>query len=164
MMLSGLLTRLEATSLATAVRESTWLFPTIETLHVLSIALVVGTIMIVDLRLINVASRRRAVSELMRETLPWTWVAFVCAVITGSMLFSSQAVKYSQDGPFEFKMLLLLLAGINMAAFHLGSYRSVALWDRAVMTPTGARIAGGLSLAIWVTVVALGRWIGFTTN
>lgn len=164
MILSSLFTRVEATPLATAVRESTWLFPTIETLHVLSIVLVVGTIMIVDLRLINVASRRRPVSELMRETLPWTWVAFICAVITGSMLFSSSAVKYSQNGPFEGKMLLLLAAGINMAIFHLGAYRKVALWDRDAMTPTGARIAGGVSLAIWVTVVSLGRWIGFTTN
>ncbi|MGH8260879.1 MAG: DUF6644 family protein, partial [Steroidobacteraceae bacterium] len=74
-MYNELFTRLEATSVATAVRESTWMFPTIETLHVLAITLVVGTIMIVDFRLINVASRRRSVSELMNEVLPWTWVA-----------------------------------------------------------------------------------------
>lgn len=163
-MYNELFTRIEATQVATAVRESTWLFPTIETLHVLSIALVVGTIMIVDFRLINVASRRRPVSELMNEVLPWTWVAFICAVITGSLLFSSAAMKYSHNPQFLFKMLMLLVAGTNMAVFHLGSYRKVALWDREVMTPTGARIAGGLSILIWVSVVALGRWIGFTTN
>jgi hypothetical protein len=155
-------TRLEATPFATAVRESTWMFPTIETLHVLAITLVVGTIMIVDFRLINVASRKRPVSELMREVLPWTWVAFVFAVITGSMLFSSAAVKYSHNGPFVTKMILLLVAGLNMAVFHLGSYRKVAIWDRDVMTPTGARVAAGISLALWVTIVAMGRWIGFT--
>lgn len=163
-MYDQILNRIAETPIATAVSESTWLFPTIETLHVLSIALVVGTIMIVDFRLINVASRRRPVSELMNEVLPWTWVAFVCAVITGSLLFSSAAVKYAHNPQFLFKMLLLLIAGTNMAVFHLGSYRKIALWDRDVMTPTGARIAGGLSLLIWVTVVALGRWIGFTTN
>lgn len=164
MTLNTILAHLEATPFATAVRESTWLFPTIETVHVLSITLVVGTIMIVDLRLINVASPRRAVSQLMRETLPVTWIAFTSAVITGSMLFSSHAVKYAHNGPFEFKMTLLLLSGINMSIFHLGTYRSVALWDRDVMTPTAARIAGSVSLAIWVTVICLGRWIGFTTN
>lgn len=163
-MYDQILSRLEATSVATAVRESTWLFPTIETLHVLSIALVVGTIMIVDFRLINVASRRRPVSELMNEVLPWTWVAFICAVITGSLLFSSAAVKYAHNPPFLFKMLLLLIAGTNMAVFHLGAYRKVELWDREAMTPTGARIAGSISLLIWVSVIALGRWIGFTTN
>jgi Family of unknown function (DUF6644) len=158
------LNRIEATSVATAVRQSTWLFPTIETLHVLSITIVVGTIMIVDLRLINVASRNRPVSALMNQTLPMTWIAFACAVVTGSLLFSSSAVKYVHCWQFDGKMGMLLLAGLNMAVFHLGSYRSVGLWDRAEMTPTGARIAGGLSLAIWVTVVALGRWIGFATN
>jgi Family of unknown function (DUF6644) len=158
------LNRIEATSVATAVRQSTWLFPTIETLHVLSITLVVGTIMIVDLRLINVTSRNRPVSTLMNETLPITWIAFASAVITGSLLFSSSAVKYVHCWQFDCKMGMLVLAGVNMAVFHLGSYRSVALWDRDAMTPTGARIAGGLSLAIWVTVVALGRWIGFATN
>ncbi|HTV52879.1 MAG TPA: DUF6644 family protein [Steroidobacteraceae bacterium] len=161
---TDMFSRLESTSVATAIRESTWLFPTVETLHVLSIVLVVGSIMIVDLRLINVASRRRAVSELMNEVLPWTWLAFFCALITGSLLFSSAALKYIHAAPFRAKMVLLLFAGINMAIFHLGSYRKVALWDRASMTPTGARVAGALSLAIWVTVIACGRWIGFVTN
>lgn len=163
-MINEFLTQLEATSVATAVRENTWLFPTIESLHVLAISLVVGTIMIVDFRLINVASRRRPVSEIMREVLPYTWVAFCCALITGGLLFSSAAVKYAHNPPFLFKMLLLLVAGTNMAAFHLGSGRKIALWDRDIMTPTGARVAGGLSILIWVSVVALGRWIGFTTN
>lgn len=161
---NAFLNSLEQTSLATAIRESTWMFPTVETLHVLSIVLVVGTIMIVDLRLLNVASRRRPVSELMNEVLPWTWGAFACAVVTGGLLFSSSAMKYAHSAVFEFKMVMLLIAGINMGVFHLGAYRKVHLWDREVMTPTGARIAGALSLAIWVTVVSLGRWIGFTTN
>lgn len=164
MQLNDLLTSIEANPIATAVRENTWLFPTIESVHVLSIALVVGTIMIVNFRLINVVGRKRPVSELMRETLPWTWGAFVSAVITGSLLFSSSAMKYAHNWEFEVKMVMLLLAGINMAVFHLGSYRRIALWDRDGMTPTGARIAGALSLAIWVTVVSLGRWIGFATN
>jgi hypothetical protein len=162
MLQSEIFKHLEATPVATAIRESTWLFPTIETLHVLAIVLVVGTIMIVDLRLINVASRRRPVSELMNEVLPWTWMAFTLAAITGFLLFTSSAVKYVHDAPFVYKMALLLIAGVNMAVFHFGSYRKVALWDRDSLTPTGARIAGGLSLVIWVTVVALGRWIGFT--
>jgi hypothetical protein len=163
-LLMEFLKALEATPVATAVSQSTWLFPTIETLHVLSNTLVVGTIMIVDLRLINVTSRNRPVSALMRETLPITWIAFACAVITGSLLFSSSATKYAHCWEFDLKMGMLLLAGINMAVFHLGSYRSVELWDRASMTPVGARIAGGLSLVIWVSVVVLGRWVGFATQ
>ena len=155
---------LEATPFATAVRESTWMFPTFETLHVLFIALVVGTIMIVDFRLINVASRHRPVSVIMREVLPWTWGAFAGALIFGGLLFCSAATKYAHNPQFLFKMLLLLLAAANMAVFHLGSGRKIELWDQASMTPNGARIAGGLSMVIWVSVIVLGRWIGFATN
>ena len=161
MSLSYWLTRLEGTPFATAIRESTWLFPTIETVHVLCIVPVVGSIMIVDLRLLNLTSRGRAVTELTAEVLPFTWSAFICAAITGGLLFSSSAVKYSQNGPFRFKMVLLLVAAINMAIFHLGIFRTVEHWDRSPRIPFGARLGGGLSLMLWITVVASGRWIGF---
>ncbi|HTY92623.1 MAG TPA: DUF6644 family protein [Steroidobacteraceae bacterium] len=161
-MIKHLLTLLQASAWGTAVRESTWLFPTIETLHVLSLVTVVGSIMVVDLRLLNLASRDRSVRELTEDVLPWTWTAFVCAAITGSLLFSSSAVRYSGIWQFETKMCLLVLAGINMAIFHLGAYRSVDQWDRApARPPFAAKLAGGVSLLIWVTIVGLGRWTGF---
>jgi hypothetical protein len=152
----------EATPWGTAVRESTWLFPTIESIHVLSLVLVVGSIMVVDLRLLNIASRRRSVKELTDEILPWTWTAFACALITGSLLFSSSAVRYTGIWQFDAKMCMLVLAAINMGIFHLGAFRSVAHWDLAPSKPPlAARLAGGISLTIWVIIVALGRWIGF---
>jgi len=161
-MIKDLLHALEASPWGTAVRESTWLFPTIESIHVLSLVLVVGSIMVVDLRLLNLASRQRSVKELTDEVLPWTWTAFVCAAITGTLLFSSSAMRYSGIWQFEAKMCMLVLAAINMGIFHLGALRSADQWDRAHgRTPVGARVAGGVSLGIWVTVVALGRWIGF---
>jgi hypothetical protein len=163
MPVSDLLGALENLPVGVAVRESTWLFPTLESLHVISIALVVGTIMIVDLRLLYIASRSRAASELINEVLPWTWVAFACAVMSGGLLFMSAAVKYAHNAPFQLKMLLLLLAGINMAIFHRRSYRQIGLWDCGPMIPAGARLAGGISLLIWVIVVAMGRWIGFVS-
>jgi hypothetical protein len=94
--------------------------------------------------------------------LPWTWTAFVIAAITGGLLFSSAATKYIGLWPFRIKMVLLALAAINMGIFHLGVFRGVAAWDRAPATPpTAARVAAGISLTIWVIVVAMGRWIGF---
>jgi hypothetical protein len=162
-MFEKLLAALQAAPWAQAVSESTWLFPTIETLHVLALTLVVGSIMVVDLRLLNLASRNRSVRELTSEMLPWTWVAFVCAVITGGTLFSSAATRYWGIVPFRAKMVMLMLAGLNMAVFHLGAYRGVAAWDRApAVPPPAAKLAGGLSLLIWVSVVMLGRWIGFS--
>ncbi len=155
------LERIENTALGTAIRESVWLFPTLETLHVLAIVLVVGTILMIDLRLLNIASRERSVTEIASEVLPWTWVSFVVAVISGTLLFISSAERYFENVPFRVKMLLLLCAGVNMAVFHLITFRGVRHWDSGATTPLGARIAGGLSLVIWVSVVTFGRWIGF---
>jgi len=162
MNLHNLLSQLEAAPFARAIRESTWLFPTIETVHVLFLTLTVGSILIVDLRLLNLASRNRPVKDLTAQLLPWTWTSFIIAAVTGSLLFSSAATRYAQLWPFQAKMAGLALAGLNMAVFHLGAYRGVDEWNRPpAAPPAAARIAGGLSVAIWVTMIGLGRWIGF---
>lgn len=162
-MFEKLLAALQAAPWADAISESTWMFPTIETVHVLALTLVVGSIMVVDLRLLNLVSRRRPVRELVDEVLPWTWAAFACAAITGSLLFSSAATRYWGIWPFRAKMVMLMFAALNMAVFHLGAYRGVAGWDRApAVPPPAAKLAGGLSLLIWMSVIVLGRWIGFS--
>lgn len=150
------------TSLGTAIRESATLFPIIESIHVIALTFVVGSIWIVDLRLLGVASRNRGVTALTNEILPWTWGSFVLATVTGLLLFCSNAVHYYENVPFRVKVVLLALAGLNMALFHSTTYRGVASWDTAAKPPAAARIAGGASIALWVGVVAFGRWIGFT--
>jgi putative copper export protein len=154
---------LENTAVATTVRESTWLFPTIETLHVLAITLTAGSIMMVDLRLLHLSARDRHVRAVADEILPWTWTAFAFAVVTGGTLFSSHALKYANNFDFRMKMALLGVAGLNMLIFHLGAFRRVALWDTGGGPPSAARWAGAISLGVWITVIGFGRWIGFTT-
>jgi len=155
--------QLQDLSFPSQIRESDWLFPTLETVHVLALVLVVGSILIADLRLLGIANRARPVRSVIAETLPLTWSAFAVAAVAGSLLFSSKAVTYYDDWPFRIKMLCLVLAGINMACFHALTYRHVAQWDMGP-TPIGARVAAGLSLILWVTIVGAGRWIGFTTR
>lgn len=152
------------TSLANAVRESESLFPWSESVHVLAIAAVVGSISFVDLRLLGLASRGRPVSQLVNEVLPVTWIAFVVAVVSGLTLFASNAVEYYNNPSFRIKMVLLMLAGMNMLVFHGITYRGVGQWDTLPRPPVGAKIAGGTSLLLWIGVVAFGRWIGFTTG
>ncbi len=152
---------LESTSPAIAISESSWLFPGIESVHVLAIALVVGSITMVDLRLLDLNLRERPAGELIAEVLPWTWISFAVAVCSGALLFSSNATHYWGTVPFRAKMLLLTLAGINMLAYHATIHRSVDLWGRRPSTPRAAKISGGLSLGLWIGVVTLGRWIGF---
>lgn len=160
-MLEGALQWIQNTSVAVAIGESTWLFPTIESIHVLAITLVVGTIAVIDLRLINLAGSGHALSELLAEILPVTWVCFLTALISGGLLFSSHAIKYFHNTPFQLKMLFVLLAGLNMLVFHVFGMRRVRDWDLAPRVPRHAMVAGTLSLIFWVSVVACGRWIGF---
>jgi len=113
---------------------------------VLSLVLVVGSIMVVDLRLLNIASRRRSVKELADEILPWTWTAFVCALITGSLLFSSSAVRYTGIWQFDAKMCMLVLAAINMASSTWAPSARSPSGPRPSKPPLAAKLAGGISL------------------
>jgi hypothetical protein len=131
--------------------------------HVIAIALVVGTIAIVDLRLVGLASTGRPYAELSREVLPLTWSAFAVAAAMGALMFISQPVGYFHNVAFRLKILLLVLAGVNMLVFQLITGRGVAAWDGAAV-PVAGRIAGMLSLALWITIVFFGRQVGFTMS
>jgi len=152
----------EAWPLSEEIQISAWLFPAIETLHVVAITLVFGTVLIVDLRVLGLASGRRPVTALAREVLPWTWIAFVLAAVSGGLMFISKADGYFFNLQFRLKLCLLLAAGLNMALFHIGPFQGVHSWDEDKTAPMRARLACGLSLGIWLGIVSLGRWIGFT--
>ena len=161
-MLQDLIAFVEHGTLGELIREDDLLFPCIESVHVLAICLVVGSIAVVDLRLLGFASVDRPVGRLMRSILPITVGAFGLAVAAGSLLFISHASKYLENRFFIAKITLIALAGVNMAVFHLIGARNLDQWENDALPPLFARVAGGLSLFLWVSVVACGRWIGFT--
>jgi len=156
---------LQSTWIATAVAENDILFPWIESVHVLAIVLVVGTISIVDLRLLGVASLDISAKRLMRDVIPYTWAAFAIAAITGSLMFSSDATHYAHNRLFQIKLVMLVLAGLNMAVFHLFGERDIERWDApGATTPVAAKAAAAVSLMAWIAVVSLGRGTGFTMH
>ena len=161
MALPALFKALQASPLGSTISQSTWMFPTIETVHVVAIATVIGTIAVVDLRLLGVASKARPASALIREFLPWTWGAFALAVISGGLLFTSRAADYMALPAFVAKFAIMALAAANMLVFHLTAERRIAAWDLGRPT-AGARIAGGLSLFLWAAIVVCGRQVGFS--
>ncbi len=161
-LLSALISYFEDSALADNIRENDLLFPLIESVHVLSICLVVGSILVVDLRLLGLASINRPVSRLTNAILPLTWSAFAIAVASGGLLFISNATKYLANGFFVAKIFLILAAGLNMAIFHAISARDLPKWENKTALPLRARLAGGLSILLWISVVTCGRWIGFT--
>ncbi len=162
MAIADVLQAIEESGIATAVRESALLFPLIESIHVIAIAFVFGTVIFVDLRLLGLASRKVSVTRMTNDLLPWTWGAFVLAAITGVLLLASTAIRYYDNTPLRLKFLFMAMAGINMLVFHFVTYRDVNRWDNDAMPPAAARTAGGISILLWVLVIFFGRWIGFT--
>ena len=153
---------LEATVPAQAISQSAWMFPAAETIHVIAIALVVGSITVLDLRLLGISWNRRPITEIAGEVLPWTWISFSVAAVAGVVMFVSAAGKYIVDLPFQLKFVLMFLAAVNMAVFHRFTYPGVAQWDRNVSPPRAAKIAAALSLVFWIGVVTCGRLVSFS--
>ena len=156
--MSELMEWLQNTPLAVSVSED-W-FPWVESLHVLCLALVAGSIFLVDTRLLGLTSRNLRFTYLSERLLPWTWTAFIGAALTGGAMFIAGATNYAHNAPFLIKMCLLVLAGINMLYFQFVTFRSVQSWDTGRPIPA-ARAAGAISLTLWCLVIGFGRWIGF---
>jgi hypothetical protein len=152
----------EDSAIAESIREGDALFPFIESVHVVAICLVVGSIFVMDLRLLGLASLHRPVGRLAGAILPVTWSAFALAATSGSLLFISNATKYLGNGYFAAKMFLIFAAGLNMIIFHAISARDLRQWEKEPLPPLRARLAGALSILLWIAVVACGRLIGFT--
>jgi hypothetical protein len=152
---------LQNTPWGTAIRESTLMFPIVETTHVLGLGLSVGTVAVFDLRLLGLGLRREPVSQVMSQIMPWSVAGFIVMFLTGGLLFWSQALKAYDSVFFRIKLLLLLLAGVNALVFQFTVYRSMATWDQAEVTPLKARITGGLSLLLWIGIIAAGRTMAY---
>ena len=159
-----LLAALEASSIATSIRESLYLFPFIEAAHVIGLTMVFGTIAIVDLRLLGLASTRRPFSRIASDIMRWTWAAFALTALTGLLMFSTNAAVYYHNVYFRAKMAMLVCAGINIVIFERTAGRSMHRWDRDVAAPRAGRTAAVVSLVVWIGIIFLGRWIGFTTT
>jgi hypothetical protein len=162
--LQPLLLSLQNSAIPTAIREGESFFPWIECIHVLALTVVIGSIAIVDSRLLGLTSRDRTVAATTAAVLPITWCAFVLAALTGGLLFSSNAVAYSHNVYFQAKLALIAVAGVNMLVYQLIFARQADAWASPALTPRRAKIVGAISLCLWIAVVACGRWIGFTIN
>jgi hypothetical protein len=155
---------LEASGLATRIRDSLWLFPLIESTHVIGLTMVFGTIAIIDLRLLGIASTQRSFKRMASDILKWTWAAFALTALTGSLMFITNARVYYHNFFFRTKMLLLVLSGINMLFFELTAGRTIHRWDEARSAPPAGKAVAALSIALWISIIFMGRLIGFTTT
>ncbi|SRR5579883_2873519 len=148
-------------SWSTGLHESRYAYDLIESVHVWALCLFFGLAVMFDFRLLGWSMRSVPVSEVGRRLLPWTVVGFVLMVISGALLFSAIPLRSYMNIFFRTKMIMLLLAGMNVWIFHSGIYRRVSSWDLAPKPPRPARVAGALSLVLWVCVVLSGRMIAY---
>ena len=153
---------LQETSVSVGIRESTWTYPIIESAHVLGLCLFLGFAMLWDLRLLNVTLRRVPVSDVQARVMPWTNVGFIIMVISGLLLFWSEPVRFYGNIFFRLKLIALVLAGANAAFFHFFTAgKRLIEWDNSPVSPTSAKVAGIISLALWSAIVVFGRFIAY---
>ena len=146
--------------LAVFLRSNALAYPLAESAHLVSIALLFGSIAVVDARIIGL-SRSLSLRQLAQHALPWTLLAFGGAVATGSLLFIAHAADLIGNRVFLFKLLLISLGGVNALMFHTGPYTTVAAWDSGAPPPASARIMAAASILIWISVIVCGRWIAY---
>jgi hypothetical protein len=151
---------LESSWLGSGIAQSGWIFPAIEAIHMFGIVTVVGATSILDLRLMNLSLKNDTVSSVAGGTLRWALYGFGLMLVTGLLMFVSEASRCYTNTGFRWKMLLIAFAGLNALVFHFSAYRSVDKWDRG-STPFAAKFAGAFSILLWFGIVALGRWIAF---
>ncbi len=144
-----------------ALHESLYVYPLVETAHVLSLLLFVGTVIFVDLRLLGWVLRDVPVSEVTARLLPFTVAGFAISVVSGFLLFYAIPVRTYQSLFFRIKVVMLLAAGVNSALFHRASRTGALAWDHAPTPPRRARVAGAVSLVAWATVIVMGRMIAY---
>lgn len=145
-------------SVGSYMRTEEFAFPTVEAFHLLGSVAVVGSVSIVGLRLTGLFFREKPVSKIAHQFLPWAWYGFAAQVITGFLLFASEASRAYNNEWFILKMSLILLMGLIALVFHATIYRRVKTWDFAD-PPVSAKLIGYASIFIWLAVVAVGRWL-----
>ncbi len=152
---------LSETPFSATMRESVWAEPLVETVHVLTLTLFLGFVLFLDLRLLDVMLRHKRVSEMFAQFNPWLFGGFAVMIVTGLLLFSADPVSFYSTLFFKLKMIMLALAAVNLVVFNATIGRRINEWDNAPRTPWKVKLAGAISLVLWVSIVAAGRGIAY---
>lgn len=150
---------LEGLAWTTAIRESAWGYPIIETAHVAGMAAFAGLVIMMDLRLVGLAFTDAPLMQMQRRLFPWQMAGLAASTATGLLLCCVDPLRYYGNTFFRIKLALLAVAGANAVAFHLRTYRKAERWDEDPQVRADARRAGALSLALWSAIIISGRLI-----
>ena len=152
---------LSETEWSIKLHESLYLYPWIESTHVLSICLFFGTLLFVDLRLTDKVFKNLSISEMNRKVLPLTIFGFLVMSVTGLLLFYAIPVRNYQNIFFRIKMFLIVIAGINAFFFHRRMSKEAKIWDKDSSIPRSMKTSAITSLVVWSLVIISGRMIAY---
>lgn len=152
---------LAATPGSIALHESLYMYPLVESVHVLTLCLFVGMSVLLDFRLLGWALKGIPLTEVTKRLMPWMFAGFFVMLVTGLLLFYAIPVRSYQNIFFRLKVIFLILAGLNAWTFHAGVYKRVHEWDQAQPAPQRARLAGAASLILWACIIVAGRMIAY---
>jgi hypothetical protein len=151
---------LESTSLAEAMRQWLWLYPIVEIIHILGLAVLVGAAALFDFRLLGL-SAALPVQALARHLLPGALLSLVAIIPSGLLMFIAHATEMASNPAFQLKLLLLTAAGLNALVFHTRTFPTLEVLDRGMPLPPAAKIHAILSLLLWSGVIACGRLLAY---
>jgi Zn-dependent protease len=155
---------LNETSWSNHLRSSELAFPITEATHLIGLGISVGIVLWIDLRLLGVCLKRVSVKELVTRLEPWAMRGFVVMFISGLLLFFSKPDTYYGTWAFRVKMAALPLAGLNVLLFHKRVLPSIGHWDESGSVPWQAKLVGGVSIALWLAIMVLGRLTAYMAD
>ena len=155
---------LSLTPISMFIQAVEWIIPMVQSVHILAIAIVMSSIIMVDLRLLGLVGQSQSISSLSRRFLPWVWWSLLVLLITGVVLITAEPRRDLLNPVFQAKMVLLALAMIVTVAFQNAVSRNMQAWDAASGRPRGAWITAAASLLVWSAIVGCGRWIAYVEH
>jgi hypothetical protein len=152
---------LSNTSFSQLLQNVAWIIPAVQSVHIICIAIVMGSVALIDLRLLNVTGRSQSIASMTNRLLPWVWVALVILLITGSLLAIAEPVRSLENPAFQAKMLMILCVGALTLFFQKMVRGDVAFWELSPARRTTAKMTAIVSILLWVAIVFAGRWIAY---
>lgn len=152
---------LATTQLSLLIQNVAWIIPAVQSVHIICISIVMGSVALIDLRLLGITGRSQSISGLVNRLLPAVWIALVVLLITGGLLAIGEPARSLQNPAFHAKMLMLLCVGALTFFFQQMLRGDVAFWELSPARRTTAKMAAVVSLLLWVGIVFAGRWIAY---
>ncbi len=155
---------LENTPVSLIIQSVSWIIPLVQSIHIMAVTVIVGSVLAVDMKLLGAVGRGSPISGATRRFLPWIWVALVVLLLTGATLTAAEPKRELLNWVFRLKMVLIVLVCAVTGAFQVTVSRNASAWGNTPSNQWQARLLAIGTLAIWITIIFCGRWIGYVEH